>query len=370
MIKAIHVITDMKIGGAGKWLLNLLQNYDRSKLDMIIAVPEGSILKAEIDELGIRAIEIKGIGDKSLDMNSINAFYKLFRAEKPQIVHTHASLSARAAAKLAGIKAIIHTKHCLDNPKTGIKKLISASINKQLSSKIIAVSKAVRQNLLESGIPDSMIRVIYGGVDKLERLSPEEINEIKRTYGIGEKDLVYGVVARLAEVKGHKYLIEAAELVLKSNKNIKFVIAGTGPLEAQLKQSVADKGLEQSFVFTGFIRDIGCIYNILDVNMICSVSEALCLSLIEGMSIGKPMIGSNVGGVPEIIKHMETGLLVQPRNPEELAKAILELAENDELRNTMGANAIKLMQEKFSASVMAKDILELYYEVTRRKTYE
>lgn len=370
MIKAIHVITDMKIGGAGIWLLNLLRNYDKSKLDMIIAVPEGSMLKAEIDELGIRAIEIKGIGDKSLDMNSINAFYKLFRAEKPQIVHTHASLSARAAAKLAGIKAIIHTKHCMDSPKTGIKKFISVSINKQLSSKIIAVSKAVQQNLLESGIPDSMIRVIYGGVDKLERLSLEEINEIKRTYGIGEKDLVYGVVARLAEVKGHKYLIEAAELVLKSNKNIKFVIAGTGPLEAQLKQSAADKGLEQSFVFTGFIRDIGCIYNILDINMICSVSEALCLSLIEGMSIGKPMIGSNVGGVPEIIKHMETGLMVQPRNPEELAKAILELAENDELRNTMGANAFKLMEEKFSASVMAKDILELYYEVTRRKTYE
>jgi len=365
MIKAIHVITDMKIGGAGKWLLNLLRNYDKSKLDMIIVVPKGSMLKDEIGELGIRTIEIKGIGDKSVDMNSINAFYKLFRLEKPQIVHTHASLSARVAAKLAGINTIIHTKHCIDSPKTGIKKLVSASINKQLSSKIIAVSKAVRQNLLETGIPDNMIRVIYGGVDKLEKLSLEEINEIKRAYGIGEKDLVYGVAARLTEVKGHKYLIEAAELVLKKNSNIKFVIAGTGPLEEQLKQRVREKGLEQSFVFTGFIRDIGRIYNILDVNMACSVSEALCLSLIEGMSIGKPMIGSNVGGVPEIITHMETGLLVQPRNPEELAKAILKLAEDDELRNTMGEKAAKLMQEKFSASIMAKNILELYYEVVR-----
>lgn len=365
MIKVIHVITDMKIGGAGKWLLNLLRNYDKSKLDITIAVPRGSMLKDEIEELKIRTIEILGIGDKSLDINSIKVFYKLFSMEKPQIVHTHASLSARVAARLAGIKAIIYTKHCIDSPKKGIKKLIAASMNKQLSSKIIAVSKAVKQNLLEAGIPDAMIKVIYGGVDKHEKLSSEEINEIKRQYGIGEKDLVFGVAARLTEVKGHKYLIEAAELVLKKKSNIKFVIAGTGPLEGQLKQTVSEKGLEQSFVFTGFIRDIGRIYNILDVNMVCSVSEALCLSLVEGMSVGKPMIGSEVGGVPELIKHMETGLLVPPRKPEELAKAILELAENDELRITMGENAEKLMQEKFSASVMARDILELYNEAVR-----
>lgn len=367
MIKVIHVITDMKIGGAGKWLLNLLQNYDRSELDMVAAVPEGSMLKDEIGVLGVRVVEIKGIGDRSLDMKSIRAFQRLFKDEKPQIVHTHASLSARAAAKLAGVKAIIHTKHCLDSPKTGIKKAVSAGINKQLSSRIIAVSEAVEQNLIDAGMPKKMIKVIYGGVDAIEKLPPEQIHDIKSSYGIDDKDLVFGVAARLAEVKGHKYLIEAAEEVLKKHSGIRFVIAGTGPMEAQLKQMVEDKGLKQSFVFTGFIRDIGRLYNIFDVNMICSVSEALCLGLIEGMSIGKPMIGTKVGGVPEVIQHGETGLLVQPRNPKELAEAILKLADNAELRKAMGTKAAAIMQEKFSASFMAKEILKLYIDAVSKE---
>lgn len=365
MIKVMHVITDMKIGGAGKWLLNLLHNYDRDKLDIVVAIPEGSMLKDEIGMLGVRTVEIKGIGDKSLDMNSINAFRRLFKLEKPQIVHTHASLSARVAAKLAGVKSIIFTKHCIDSPKTGIKKLVSASINKKLSSRIMAVSEAVKQNLLDAGIPDKMITVIYGGVDPIDKLSPREIEEIKKSYGIDGKELVFGMAARLSEVKGHKYLIEAAENVLNKRNDIKFVIAGAGPMEPQLKQLVEDKGLKQNFVFTGFIRDIGRIYNIFDVNMVCSVSEALCLQLIEGMSIGKPMIGTNVGGVPEVIQHGETGLLVQPRNPEELAQAILALAENADLRKAMGQKAARVMEEKFSASVMAKKISMLYGEAVR-----
>lgn len=371
MIKVVHVITDMKIGGAGKWLLNLLHNYDRDRLDIVVAVPEDSMLKEEISRLGVKAVEIKGIGDKSLDLGSINSFYKLFKRLQPDIVHTHASVSARVAAKLAGVEAIIHTKHCIDSPKTGIKRAASKSLNQMLSSKIIAVSEAVRQNLLEAGIPDSMIKVIYGGVDEAARLSVEDINEIKKSYGIEEQDLVYGIVARLAAVKGHKYLIEAADIVVKRNGNIKFVVAGTGPMETQLKEMVQQKGLEKHFVFTGFIKDIGRIYNIFDVNMSCSLSEALCLALIEGMTIGKPMIGTKVGGVPEVIQHLETGLLVQPGSSQELAEAILMLAEDEAVRKVMGDNALKVMKEKFSASVMAEEILKLYNEAAdRRRTNE
>jgi glycosyltransferase involved in cell wall biosynthesis len=365
MIKVIHVITDMKIGGAGTWLLNFLKNYDQSKLDIKVAIPEGSILKTEINNLNIETIEIHGIGDKSLDWASVNAFRRLFMQERPQIVHTHASLSARIAAKLTGVKAIIHTKHCLDSPRTGIKKAVAARINNQLSSRIIAVSKAVEKNLLEMGIPKNKIQVIYGGVQVVKILPKEDIVQLRASYGISEKDIVFGMAARLSEVKGHQYLIQAADQVLKKRKDVKFIIAGTGPLEHKLKKMVQDLKIEDSVVFTGFIKDVENIYNIMDVNMITSSSEALCLSLIEGMSLGKPMIGTEVGGVPELVIQNQTGLLVPVADVEALAGAIEELAGNSELRSSMGQNAEKMMMEKFSASEMTAEIYKLYQEVVK-----
>jgi glycosyltransferase involved in cell wall biosynthesis len=365
MIKVIHVITDMRIGGAGRWLLNYLQNYNKSVLDIKVVIPKGSMLKTEINNLDIETIEIQGIGDKSLDWSSVSAFRKLFTQERPQIVHTHASLSARIAAKLTGVGAIVHTKHCLDNPKTGIKKAIAAGVNNQLSSKIIAVSQAVGKNLLEAGLSQNKIHVIYGGVERLKVLSQDEINQLKDSYGIGEKDIVFGVVARLAEVKNHKYLLQAAGQVLKVRNDVKFLIAGTGPLEAQLKKMASEMKIESNVIFTGFIKDVEKIYNIIDVNMITSTSEALCLSLIEGMSLGKPMIGTEVGAIPELIIQNETGLLVPVAQVEALTAAILELANNTEHRNSMGIKARELMLEKFSASKMAEEISKLYEEVVK-----
>lgn len=365
MIKVIHVITDMKIGGAGRWLLNFLKNYDRSQLDMIVAIPQGSMLREEIAALNIKTIEIPGIGDKSLDWGSVSAFRKLFNTEKPQIVHTHASLSARIAAMLAGVKAIVHTKHCLDQLKTGLKKTVAAGINNQLSSKIIAVSQAVGKNLLDAGIEQGKIKVIYGGIEEIKRLPKEEVDQIRSAYGIEEKDVVFGMVARLAAVKGHKYLIQAAEQVLKQRDNIKFLLAGTGPLEEQLKKMVSDMGIQDKVIFTGFIKDIERIYNIIDVNVITSTSEALCLSLVEGMSLSKPMIGTDVGGVPELVISGETGLLVPAEQAKALEEAILKLADDSSLRDVMGRNAREMMQEKYSASAMAAEISRLYGEVVK-----
>lgn len=365
MIKVIHVITDMKIGGAGKWLLNFLINYDKSKLDIKVVIPKGSMLKVEINSLNIETIEVQGIGDKSLDLSSVSAFYKLFKHEKPQVVHTHASLSARIAARMAGVGAIVHTKHCLDRPRAGLKKEVAAGINNQLSNKIIAVSQAVEKNLLEAGISRDKIQVVYGGVEEVKILPLEEINQRRASYGIGEKDIVYGIVARLAEIKGHKYLIEAAAKVLQKRKDIKFIIAGTGPIEDQLRRMVLDLKIENNVIFTGFIKDIENIYNIIDVNMITSTSEALCLSLIEGMSLGKPMIGTSVGGVPELVIQNQTGLLVPAVDTETLAGAIEEMAEDSKRRLAMGINARVMMLEKFSASKMATEINKLYEEVVK-----
>jgi L-malate glycosyltransferase len=322
-------------------------------------LPQGSILIAKVQELGFEAIPIDGMKDKSFDLGAVRLMLSIFRKEKPQIVHTHASLSARLAARLAGVK-IINTKHCIDSRKTGIKKLAGACVNTLLSDSIIAVSTAVKQNVADNGVSESKISVIYGGISQVKELGAEEREQIRLRWGIQAEDLVVGIVARLTEVKGHKHFIDAAEIISRANDNVKFMIAGTGPKEQELKELAAQRGLADRVIFTGFIDNIYEILNIIDINVISSLSEALCLSIIEGMCVGKPSVGTNIGGIPEVIKDGSNGLLVPAGDSTMLADAILKLIKDPELRKVMGEKGREQVACQFTADAMARGIEELY----------
>ena len=369
MIKVIHVLSDMKIGGAGIWLLNLLGSADRERLEIKVVLPQGSVLVDKVRELGFEAITVEGMQDRSFDRAVVSLLLNIFKKERPHIVHTHASLSARLAAKMSGAK-IINTKHCMDVRKLGIKKLAGACLNNWLSDGIVAVSGAVRQNMLDNGADKEKITVVYGGIRPVKELDQEEKSLVRQSWGITDQDIVVGIVARLAEVKGHKYFLEAAEIISREKKDVKFIIAGGGPKEQELKEQAKRLGIEDKVVFTGFMENIYEILNILDINVISSLSEALCLSLIEGMSIGKPSVGTDTGGVPEVVKDGYNGFLVPAGDPEKLASAILKLIIAPELRKTMGDRGRRLAAESFTAGAMAKGIEGLYEAVSKKNRRE
>jgi len=369
MIRVIHVLSDMKIGGAGVWLLNLLGSADRERFEIKVVLPRGSMLVDKVRELGFEAITVEGMRDRSFDRSAVRLLLGIFRKEKPQIVHTHASLSARLAAKMSGAK-IINTKHCMDGRRTGMKRLAGACVNNWLSDGIVAVSSAVRQNMLDNGADKKKMSVIYGGIRPVRELDGEAKDTVRRKWGISSQDIVVGIVARLAEVKGHKYFLEAAEIISREKKDVKFVIAGGGPKEQELKEQAKGLGLEAKVVFTGFMDNIHEILNILDINVISSLSEALCLSLIEGMSIGKPSVGTDTGGVPEVIKDGYNGFLVPAADPEKLAAAVLKLIMDPGLRKTMGDRGRVIAAESFTSGVMAKGVEELYEAVAKKNRRE
>ena len=196
MIKLIHVITDTNIGGAGVWVLNFLKAFDREKYDVRVALPTNSLLTPRIKESGINVYEIPNIRDKSFSKEGISEFIKLFKKIKPDIVHCHASLSARIASKLLGIKTI-NTRHCLEEKKRGIKKVVYSFINNSLSDIVIGVSKATCDNLLECGTNKKKVRLVYNGVEPLKEYSDVEKREIRKEFGIAEDNIVVGIVARL-----------------------------------------------------------------------------------------------------------------------------------------------------------------------------
>lgn len=369
MIKVIHVLSDMKIGGAGSWLLNLLSAADKESFDIKVILPKGSMLIDRVEELGSEVIPVDGMRDRSFDAGAIGQIFKIIKKEQPNIVHTHASLSARLAAKMARVK-VINTKHCIDSRKTGINKLAASFLNNLLSDEIIAVSTAVKRNMIENGVSGDKISVIYGGITPIIELDSEGKSLARKKWGIGPEDIAVGIVARLAEVKGHKYFIDAAEIISRDNDNVKFIIAGIGPMEQELRSLVRRRGLTDKVIFTGFAENVYEIFNIIDINVISSLSEALCLSLIEGMYIGKPSVATNTGGIPEVVEDGYNGFIVPVGNSSALAEGILKLIKDPELRNTMGDRGRKKAVRDFSADVMAKDIQKLYETVIKKKGKE
>lgn len=367
MIKVINVISDTNIGGAGKCLLTYAQHADKSKFDISVILPSGSLLKPYLDGLGIKTFEIDAMSDKSLDFKAISQLTKIFRREKPDIVHSHASMSARIAAKRAHAK-IIYTRHSVFPPSArishGIGKKINGFINNHYSDGIIAVAQAAKQNLLDTGVDERKIRVILNGVKPLNAISDEQKASVRKSFGINSGEKVVAIVARLNPVKGHEYFIRAAKIVSEHGIKVKFIIAGTGDTEGRLKQLCSELGLENTVVFAGFVSDVEPLMNICDLQVNASYgTEATSLSLLEGMSLGVPAVVSDFGGNPGVISNGENGVIVPQKNSDAIAKAIIRLFENDALIGNMRKKAKEIFNAKFKAEVMSRNIEAFYMQI-------
>lgn len=367
MIKVINVISDTNIGGAGKCLLTYAQHADKSKFDISVILPSGSLLKPYLDGLGIKTFEIDAMSDKSLDFKAISQLTKIFRREKPDIVHSHASMSARIAAKRAHAK-IIYTRHSVFPPSArishGIGKKINGFINNHYSDGIIAVAQAAKQNLLDTGVDERKIRVILNGVKPLNAISDEQKASVRKSFGINSGEKVVAIVARLNPVKGHEYFIRAAKIVSEHGIKVKFIIAGTGDTEGRLKQLCSELGLENTVIFAGFVSDVEPLMNICDLQVNASYgTEATSLSLLEGMSLGVPAVVSDFGGNPGVISNGENGVIVPQKNSDAIAKAIIRLFENDALIGNMRKKAKEIFNAKFKAEVMSRNIEAFYMQI-------
>lgn len=368
MYNIVEVSSDTNIGGAGKCLITLARFYDRSKFDMTVILPKKSLLKPHIENLGVKIIEVDGIAEKSLDFGSVKNLRKIFNELKPDLVHTHASMSARIAARQSGTK-VVYTRHSVFEPSPkiskGIGKVINGMINNHYSDSIIAVAEAAKDNLTKTGVSDKKINVILNGVDGLVPDSAEVKMQTKRRFGIGENDKVISIVARLEDIKGHDYFIDAAKRFV--GQNVKFVIAGTGSYEEHLKQKVKDENLSDTVIFTGFISDVERLMNITDIQVNASFgTEATSLALLEGMSLGIPAVVSDFGGNPGVITSGENGFVVQKQNADALAEKIKYLLENPDEYSKMSKNASRIFTEKFTAEVMTRNTENLYIETIRK----
>lgn len=373
VIKVMEVSSDTNIGGAGKCVLTFLKTYDRSKFDVSVVLPPGSLLKPEAEKLGVSVFEVSGMADKSLDHRAVKNLKQLFREQNPDIVHTHASMSARFAARSLHI-GIVYTRHSVFPPSPviskGIGKKINGWMNNRTSDRIIAVAEAAKDNLTATGVDEKKITVILNGVDCLSPLSAEERVQARERLGLKEGQKSAAIVARLNEVKGHKYLVQAAKLVKNSGIDAKFFIAGTGEAETEIRQQIQAEGLQDSVIMLGFMNDVRPLMDVMDVQLNCSFgTEATSLSLLEGMSLGKPAVVTDFGGNPGVIQNGVNGFLVPTRDAPAMADALTRLFRDEDLYEKMRRRSLEIYREKFTSEVNTRQIEAVYSEVyeNRRK---
>ena len=373
MIKILNVISDTNIGGAGKVIINYANNYDTSKYDVGVVLPKGSLLIEELKNTPVKIIEIDGLKDKSLDFKSIFKLIKIIKSEKPDIVHTHASMMARIAARFVKGTKIVYTRHCAYPVKSYIKhnpgRFLYKSINEFFADRIIAVGNAAEENLLDGGINKEMIDTFFNGVNKLEVTSDEEKAKLRKKYNIAPDEKVIGIIARLEEVKGHETFIDAANILLNEKKiKARFFILGTGSIEDKLKEKVKSLGLEDKIIFTGFVKNVGDYLNIFDLQINCSYgTETSSLSLLEGMSIGVPAVASNYGGNPYLIEDGENGYIFSIKDDKELATKALKILTNDDVKKHMQKRAVEIYEEKFTVQRFVKNVEGVYDKVSSEK---
>ena len=366
MLKVVQVVSDTNIGGAGRYLLNYLKYFDRNRFKVTVIVPEQSALIEFITQYDdVELIEAPYMADKSYDKNCVKFLKGIFKNIKPDILHTHASLSARIAGRKAKIPCIVATRHCIEPKASKIKASVMGFLNNRLCDYYIAVANAVAQNLYEGGISPEKIRVIYNGVEPVTAHPIEALLLERATLGIKDHEFVFSVFARLEKIKGHRYFLKAARELKKAGYRAKFLIVGDGSLREELEEKAKSYGIADDVIFTGYVKDTSLLLGASDVNVISSESEAMSLAILEAMSLGKPTIATLTGGNPEIIKNGVNGYLTGVGDSASLAEAMIKIMEDESRYIELSENAYKNYEEQFKAEYMVNNIEKFYEEVTK-----
>ena len=370
MKRILNIISDTNIGGAGRVILNYLNYTDRSRFETLVAVPRGSLLKEPLEKAGAKVYEVDGMADRSYHKDDVKLLKDLIRELKPDLVHTHGALSGRIAAKRCHVP-VVYSRHSAFPVPAKLRyppgRWVNKLVTEHYADRIIAVSPATRDNLTDGGISPKKITVVMNGVAPVERTSPEERAALRGQLNIPEGCVVFGILARIEDYKGHLYLVEAARLLKERGvTGFRVLIAGTGAFEKEVAQAVEKAKVGDVVNMLGFRSDVAQLLGALDVQLNASYgTEATSLALLEGMSLGLPTIASDYGGNPWVIKDGEEGLLFPSRNAAALADAMERLVGDAALREAMGRRALERFEREFTGEVFARNTEKIYLDILK-----
>jgi len=340
-------------GGQSQALLLINGLRDRGHAAELIA-PKSSPLaeRARAD-----AIRVHGIGRSAIRLRTAYEIARLLARESFDVVHCHEA-HGLTAAWLAGAHrhtVLIASRRVafpVSSSRLGAARYRSAD-------RIAAVSQFVRERMIDSGLGEDSVEVVYDGVPTGQLPTAEERLAARISWEIGKEPLI-GCVGYLVPEKGQELLIRALPLIRAQYPDCRLLLAGDGPCHGHLQRLSTSLGVGHVVLFAGFVNDVTRVYQALDVFAFPSFAEPLGSSLLAAMSHGLPAVGLRSGAVPEIVEHGQNGLLARTAEPEALAAALVCALRDRAPGSRLGAAARQTVEERFSAAQMVENTIALY----------
>lgn len=364
----LYVNTPSFTGGAEISLLTLMRHLDSARYRPVLVTGGEGRLTMAAREFGIEThVQDFPWFRKRYPWRypaSILRLSHTIRECRAVVVHSNCDHSLRYVMQACHLNGSPYVSHVRDFVRAWFQPPNLKALNG--ASAVIVSSQALASACLDAGVRRSIIEVIYNPVDiSLYRMGNVGDTELRCNLGLTDDAFLVGIMGQIQPIKGHGELVDAAANVIAAIPRVHFVVVGdtfTDEQEiykAQLMKSIADLGLSERFSFLGFRTDIPNILHSLDVLVVPSWTEPFGRVVVEGLAAGCPVIGTNAGGIPEIIQDGVSGLLIPPHDPESLAAAIVTLAQDEVLRRQIRQGGLHSAQ-RFNISHHVNQVQNLY----------
>ena len=372
-MKIAHVIVGGEIAG-GQVICGRIMEALKKRGDQVIVISPtsgGFTEGLKKDQIPVRFIPFR----KTYHFQDAVRLAHIIKAEKVDIVHTHAmvpmNVQARLGARLAGVPSIshIHIANVFsENPFIRGYQTLLDNWTSRFCYKLVAVSEATKKSLVEQGIPSERVEVVLNGISSSEIKCRYERDEMFKKLGLPQDSHLVGVVGRLCPVKGQEEFIRAMAEVCRVIPNVTGIMIGKdaefgGAYEAKLKSIAKTSGLNGRVIFSGYQPDPFSFINAMDFLVLPSKAEGLPLVVLEAMRLKKAVVATKVGGVSEVVEDGKTGILVSPNDSRSLTQAMLKLLKDRSLTQKMGEAGFEQVRKRFSETRMCDRVLELYDEL-------
>ena len=373
----------MIVGGAQENTLLCCQELISSFHDEVLLVtgpplgPEGDLLP----EAAARGIPVKIIPSlrRSVhpwrDVLSYRHLKRTLQEFRPEVAHTHSAkggILGRMAAWSTEVPVIVHTVHgapfhAYQNPVARGLIRRSERYAARKCHAFISVADAMTERMVRANIAHAdRFTTVYSGMEIEPFLQADGQREVTRLQlGYQPHHIVVGKIARLFALKGHQFLIEAAQRIVQQNPDVRFLLVGDGVLRQKLEEQIARRGLDDYFQFTGLVEpaQIPALISAMDLLVHTSLREGLARVLPQALLVGRPVISYDIDGAREVVLNGTTGILLPPRSVKALADEVTRLAEDSALRARLAQAGQQLCQERFRFDVMTTQIRQLYLDL-------
>lgn len=370
-IRLLAFVTVFDVGGTERQLVAMAKGLDHSRFDLRVACfkRSGTFLpELEAQGIPVVAYPIRSFHDLRTLREQLR-FARDLRRERTQIVHTfnfYPNMFAIPAARLAGVPVVIGTLRDMGDLWTPMQRRTQRWVCR-MAHRVVANASAVREQAVREGYDPEKVCVIRNGLD-LAKFSSTSDHAVQRAaLGLPPHVPVVAVFSRLNhEVKGIHDFLQAAAGVASVHRDVRFLVVGEGPLRAGLEALAERLGLGDRVRFTGFRSDIGDSMAAVSISVIPSQSEGLSNVLLESMAASLPVIATRVGGTPEVVEHEQSGLLVPPRDPAALARAIGSLLSDPARAAVLGGAGRQRVEQLFQLGRMVGETEALYHGMLSR----